>query len=45
MLKHEYKETPPTLQEALQLAIQVLNKTLDSTKLSAEKGQCVLIRT
>ena len=37
MLKHEYKETP-TLEEALQLAIRVLNKTLDSTKLSAEKG-------
>ena len=38
MLKHEYKETP-TLQEALQLAIRVLNKTLDSTKLSSEKGK------
>ena len=37
MLKHEYKETP-TLDEALQLAVKVLNKTLDSTKLSAEKG-------
>lgn len=37
MLKHEYKETP-SLDEALQLAIKVLNKTLDSTKLSAEKG-------
>lgn len=36
MLKHEYKETP-TLEEALQLAIKVLNKTLDSTKLNAEK--------
>lgn len=39
MLKHEYKETL-TLEEALQLAVKVLNKTLDSTKLSAEKGQC-----
>lgn len=37
MLKHEYKEIP-TLDEALKLAIKVLNKTLDSTKLSAEKG-------
>lgn len=37
MLKHEYKDTPPTLEEALQLAIKVLNKTLDSTRLSAEK--------
>lgn len=36
MLKHEYKETL-TLEEALQLAVKVLNKTLDSTKLSAEK--------
>ena len=43
MLKHEYKEIP-TLEEALQLAIKVLNKTLDSTKLSAEKGRCALIR-
>ncbi len=38
MLKQEYKETP-TLDGALQLAIRVLNKTLDSTKLSSEKGQ------
>ena len=37
MLKQEYKE-PPTLKEALELAIKVLNKTLDSTKLNAEKG-------
>ena len=37
MLKQEYKE-PPTLKEALQLAVKILNKTLDSTKLSAEKG-------
>lgn len=42
MLKHEYKEVP-TLDEALQLAIKVLNKTLDSTKLSAEKGVLVCI--
>lgn len=36
MLKQEYKE-PPTLKEALQLAVKILNKTLDSTKLNAEK--------
>lgn len=42
MLKHEYKETP-TLDEALQLAIKVLNKTLDSTKLSSEKGLLVCL--
>ena len=40
MLKQEYKETP-TLQEALQLAIKVLTKTLDSTKLNSEKGKLI----
>ena len=40
MLKQEYKE-PPTLKEALQLAIKILNKTLDSTKLNAEKGTVI----
>lgn len=40
MLKQEYKE-PPTLKEALQLAIKILNKTLDSTKLNAEKGTAI----
>ena len=44
MLKHEYKVTP-TLDDALQLAIKVLNKTLDSTKLSAEKGRSGMLHT
>ena len=38
MLKQEYKDTP-TLKESLELAIKVLSKTLDSTKLSSNKGQ------
>ena len=37
MLKQEYKE-PPTLKEALELAVKILNKTLDSAKLNAERG-------
>ncbi len=37
MLKQEYKDTP-TLDDALDLAIKVLHKTLDSTKLNSEKG-------
>lgn len=37
LLKQDYKESP-SLNDALQLAIKVLNKTLDSTKLNAEKG-------
>ncbi len=38
LLKQDYKE-PPSLNEALQLAIKVLNKTLDSAKLNADKGK------
>ena len=38
MLKQEYKDTP-TLKESLELVIKVLSKTLDSTKLSSNKGQ------
>lgn len=41
MLKQEYKDTP-TLKESLQLAIKVLSKTLDSTKLSSNKGQFII---
>lgn len=36
MLKQEYKDTP-TLKQCLELAIKVLSKTLDSTKLSSNK--------
>jgi len=37
MLKQEYKEDETSLTEALDLSIKVLSKTLDMTKLSAEK--------
>lgn len=37
MLKQEYKEGEMTLKDALQLAIKVMSKTLDMTKLAAEK--------
>ena len=36
-LKQEYKEGEMTLKSALDLAINVLSKTLDMTKLSADK--------
>lgn len=37
LLKQEYKEVTPTLEDALDLAVKVLYKTLDSTKLNSEK--------
>jgi 20S proteasome subunit alpha 3 len=37
MLKQDYKDDI-TISEALDLAIKVLHKTLDSTKLNSEKG-------
>ncbi|XP_070543439.1 proteasome subunit alpha type-4 [Ptychodera flava] len=37
MLKQEYKEGEMTMKDSLALAIKVLSKTLDITKLSAEK--------
>ncbi|XP_077988792.1 proteasome subunit alpha type-4-like [Glandiceps talaboti] len=37
MLKQEYKEGEMKLRDSLALAIKVLNKTLDMTKLSSEK--------
>lgn len=44
MLKQDYKEGEMTLKSALALAIKVLNKTMDVSKLSAEKGNlCVLL--
>ncbi len=39
MLKQEYKEGETTLKEALALAVKVLSKTLDMTKLTPEKGE------
>lgn len=41
MLKQDYKEGEMTLSAALALAVKVLNKTMDVSKLSAEKGVCV----
>ena len=37
ILKTEYKEDPP-LEDALALAVKVLNKTMDSTSLNSEKS-------
>uniref|UniRef100_A0A090XEF6 Putative proteasome subunit alpha type-4-like protein n=1 Tax=Ixodes ricinus TaxID=34613 RepID=A0A090XEF6_IXORI len=37
ILKQEYKENETTLKDALALAIKVLSKTLDMTKLTADK--------
>lgn len=37
ILKQEYKEDETTLENALSLAIKVLSKTLDTTKLTADK--------
>lgn len=38
MLKQDYKEGEMSLSSALALAVKVLNKTMDVSKLSAEKG-------
>ena len=38
MLKQEYKEGETDLQTALELSIKVLSKTLDTNKLTPEKG-------
>lgn len=37
LLKTEYKDEAPSVQEALMLAVKVLNKTMDGTAASAEK--------
>lgn len=39
MLKQDFKEGEMSLSSALALAIKVLNKTMDVSKLSAEKGE------
>lgn len=38
MLKQEYKEGEMNLNDALLLAIKTLSKTLDMTKITADKG-------
>lgn len=39
MLKQEYKENETSLKEALELAVKVFGKTLDTNKLTSEKGK------
>lgn len=43
ILKQEYKENETNLEGALALAIKVLSKTLDMTKLTADKCKSDLI--
>ena len=43
-LKQEYKEGEMTLDDALDLAVKVLSKTLDLTKLSPEKIEIATLR-
>ncbi len=38
MLKQEYKENETSLKEALELGVKVFGKTLDTNKLTSEKG-------
>jgi 20S proteasome subunit alpha 3 len=44
MLKQEYKDGETTLKQALDLSIKVLSKTLDTNKLTADKGLKFLCR-
>jgi len=43
MLKQEYKEGETNLQQALDLSIKVLSKTLDTNKLTADKGKALTL--
>lgn len=43
MLKQEYKAGEMKLLEGLKLAVKVLSKSLDITKLTSEKSMIVLI--
>lgn len=40
ILKQEYTKEEMTMKKACTLAVKVLNKTLDMTKLTPEKGRC-----
>ncbi len=42
-LKQDYKEGEMTLKTSLDLAVKVLSKTLDATKLTAEKGKNLVV--
>ncbi|XP_067928175.1 proteasome subunit alpha type-4-like [Watersipora subatra] len=44
MLKQEYKDDEISLEEAKKLAIRVLSKTLDMTKITAEKVEIAVLR-
>ena len=39
MLKQDYKENEMDLNAGLQLSVKILSKTLDTNKLTAEKGR------
>lgn len=43
MLKQEYKEAETNLQQALDLSIKVLSKTLDTNKLTADKVEIAVL--
>ena len=42
ILKQDYKDTP-SLKDSLDLAIKVLSKTIDSSKLTTDKGNVTRI--
>ncbi len=39
MLKQEYKEDETSLKDAIELGVKVFGKTLDTNKLTSEKGK------
>ena len=43
MLKQDYKENETNLKEAIELAVKVFGKTLDTNKLTSEKGNAILL--
>lgn len=43
MLKQEYKESETNLQQALDLSIKILSKTLDTNKLTADKVEIAVL--
>ena len=42
ILKQDYKENEMNLDEGLQLSMKILSKTLDTNKLTADKGKCYM---
>ncbi len=43
MLKQEYKEDETSLKDAIELGVKVFGKTLDTNKLTSEKGKYSLL--